>query len=259
MPGPYTRENLIRVGFGDWAGHVLRGALEGDARLTFSEEEVVELVTSWLSTPEVEQDEVGGFRAVVLPVGEEPAEGDGIVRQDGRWVASAGAGGGAVSSVAGRTGAVVLAKADVGLALVNNTADADKPVSTATQAAIDVVALSGKWKAPVKAASVANVALGAQGSRTLDGYAASSGDRVLLLVQTAGAENGIYTVGGDFALTRATDANSAAKLTGSAVRVEKGATHADKQFSLDTDDITLGTTPLVWTELPQAVENSRLV
>ena len=40
-----------------------------------------------------------------------------------------------VQSVAGRSGAVVLAKADVGLGSVDNTADASKPVSTAQAAA----------------------------------------------------------------------------------------------------------------------------
>jgi hypothetical protein len=44
---------------------------------------------------------------------------------------------GAVTSVFGRTGDVVGAKADVGLANVNNTSDAAKPVSTATQTALD--------------------------------------------------------------------------------------------------------------------------
>jgi hypothetical protein len=47
-----------------------------------------------------------------------------------------GPGGGAVASVNGRTGAVVLAKADVGLAAVDNTSDANKPVSTATATAL---------------------------------------------------------------------------------------------------------------------------
>lgn len=42
-----------------------------------------------------------------------------------------------VQSVAGRTGAVVLTKTDVGLANVDNTADASKPVSTAQQTALD--------------------------------------------------------------------------------------------------------------------------
>src|SRR5690606_21515889 len=48
-----------------------------------------------------------------------------------------GGSGGDVVSVAGRTGTVVLTKNDVGLANVDNTSDAAKPVSTATQTAIN--------------------------------------------------------------------------------------------------------------------------
>jgi hypothetical protein len=47
---------------------------------------------------------------------------------------------GPVRSVAGRTGVVTLAKADVGLGNADNTSDAAKPVSTATQAALDTKA-----------------------------------------------------------------------------------------------------------------------
>lgn len=43
----------------------------------------------------------------------------------------------AVLSVSGKTGAVALTKADVGLANVDNTSDADKPISTATQSALN--------------------------------------------------------------------------------------------------------------------------
>jgi hypothetical protein len=51
---------------------------------------------------------------------------------------NAGGGGVAgVSSVNARSGAVVLAKADVGLANVDNTSDASKPVSSATQTALN--------------------------------------------------------------------------------------------------------------------------
>lgn len=46
------------------------------------------------------------------------------------------AGGGAVTSVAGKTGVVTLDKADVGLSNVDNTSDANKPVSTAQAASI---------------------------------------------------------------------------------------------------------------------------
>lgn len=44
---------------------------------------------------------------------------------------------GPVVSVAGRTGAVTLAKSDVGLGNADNTSDAGKPISTATQSALD--------------------------------------------------------------------------------------------------------------------------
>jgi len=42
-----------------------------------------------------------------------------------------------VSSVSGRTGNIVLAKSDVGLSNVDNTSDLSKPISTATQTALD--------------------------------------------------------------------------------------------------------------------------
>lgn len=67
-----------------------------------------------------------------------------------------GGGGGAVSSVAGQTGAVVLTAADVGLPLVNNTSDADKPVSTATSAAI-TSATSGKQNTLVSGSSIKTI------------------------------------------------------------------------------------------------------
>lgn len=62
-----------------------------------------------------------------------------------------------VTSVAGRTGAVVLAKADVGLGSVDNTADSAKPVSTAQQTALNLKAnlaspaLTGTPTAPTAA------------------------------------------------------------------------------------------------------------
>ena len=63
----------------------------------------------------------------------------------------------AVATVAGRTGNVVLTKNDVGLNNVDNTSDADKPISTATQNALGLKAnaasavLTGIPKAPTAA------------------------------------------------------------------------------------------------------------
>lgn len=51
---------------------------------------------------------------------------------------NSGGGGGAVTSVNGQTGDVVLTKSSIGLSNVNNTSDANKPVSTAQQAALDL-------------------------------------------------------------------------------------------------------------------------
>lgn len=59
--------------------------------------------------------------------------GNKVLRADGQWVDPPGP----VQSVAGKTGAVTLAKADVGLSNVDNTADASKPISAAVQTALD--------------------------------------------------------------------------------------------------------------------------
>jgi hypothetical protein len=64
---------------------------------------------------------------------------------------------GAVDSVAGKTGVVTLVKGDVGLGNVDNTSDAAKPVSTATQTALNLKAnlaspaLTGTPTAPTAA------------------------------------------------------------------------------------------------------------
>jgi hypothetical protein len=52
--------------------------------------------------------------------------------------AAAAAAAAPVQSVAGKGGAVTLTKGDVGLEAVDNTSDAAKPISTATQAALDL-------------------------------------------------------------------------------------------------------------------------
>ena len=49
----------------------------------------------------------------------------------------------AVTSVAGRVGDVILSQYDVGLGNINNTSDLNKPISTATQNALDSILLSG--------------------------------------------------------------------------------------------------------------------
>lgn len=68
----------------------------------------------------------------------------------------------AVSSVAGKTGTVTLEKSDVGLANVDNTSDADKPVSTAQGQAISTAQsnAAGYTDAQIGALNKASVGLG---------------------------------------------------------------------------------------------------
>lgn len=59
---------------------------------------------------------------------------------NGEWQVSQGGGGGAVTSVNGQTGAIVLDKTWVSLGNVDNTSDLNKPISTATQTALNAKA-----------------------------------------------------------------------------------------------------------------------
>ena len=64
----------------------------------------------------------------------QPGDNISTLTNDSNFIDAAGA---PVQSVAGQTGAVTLVKGDVGLGNVDNTSDADKPVSTAQQTALD--------------------------------------------------------------------------------------------------------------------------
>lgn len=153
---------------------------------------------------------------------------------------------------------LALTKTDVGLSNVDNTADADKPVSTAQGAAISTAqtnaqtyadgivnsALAGlKWKDPVRVATTANITL--SGTQTIDGVALSVSDRVLVKNQSTQSQNGIYLVAAG-AWTRSTDADTAAELQSATVPVSEGTTNADTTWRQTTDNITIGSSNIVW-------------
>ncbi|MGK7727192.1 hypothetical protein ACSQ8B_14040 [Marinovum sp. F03] len=95
---------------------------------------------------------------------------------------------------------------------------------------------------PVAVATTANITL--SGEQTLDTDVTTSTSRVLVKDQTDASENGIY-VSAAGAWARATDANTAAKISEKAVLVEGGATHGGQVWgtyfaadgTLDTDDM----------------------
>lgn len=131
-----------------------------------------------------------------------------------------------------------------------NFADGVSPSDAATKQQLDNVAAGQAWKQPVRAASTVNVTLasGVANGSALDGVTLATGDRVLLKNQTAGAENGIYTVNASGAPTRGTDADTAAELVNATVYVRQGSTQADQAFVQTVDPITLGTTALTWAQ-----------
>ncbi len=131
-----------------------------------------------------------------------------------------------------------VSKSMVGLGNVDNTSDANKPVSTATQTALDAkLSLSGgtmtgaltlsgaptqdahaatkayvdnvtsgiNFHQPVRVATTGNITL--SGTQTIDGVAVIAGDRVLVKDQTTQTQNGIYVVASG-SWTRATDADN---------------------------------------------------
>jgi len=93
----------------------------------------------------VASDSNKGWYYVVSVAGATPVSGVSDW-EIGDWLVSNGTSWGKVdnsdkvSSVAGKTGAVTLSKTDVGLGNVDNTSDVNKPVSTATQTALDLKA-----------------------------------------------------------------------------------------------------------------------
>lgn len=132
-----------------------------------------------------------------------------------------------------------------------NLLDPVNPQDAATKNYVDAVKQALEIKDSVRVATTANITL--SGTQTIDGVAVIAGDRVLVKDQTTGQDNGIYVVSAT-AWTRSSDANTNAEVTaGMFVFVEEGTANGDNGYVLTTNNpITLGTTPLVFTQFSGA-------
>lgn len=125
-----------------------------------------------------------------------------------------------VISVAARTGAVVLTKTDVGLANVDNTSDVNKPVSTATQTALNLKAnlaspaLTGTPTAPTATAGTNTTQLATTAFVTAAVTAGGSGT-TNLGVTTAASTTTITSSTGTSAVIPAATTSLAGVLTAS--------------------------------------------
>jgi hypothetical protein len=173
-----------------------------------------------------------------------------------------------------------VSKSMVGLGNVDNTSDANKPVSTATQTALDAkLSLSGgtmtgaltlsgaptqdahaatkayvdnvtagiNFHQPVRVATTGNITL--SGTQTIDGVSVVAGDRVLVKDQTDQKTNGIYVVASG-SWTRATDADNtpSGELAGGDFSlVLEGTVNAGYGYVCsNTSAITIGTTNITY-------------
>lgn len=101
------------------------------------------------------------------------------------------------------------------------------------------------FKHSVQAATTTNIAL--SGLQSVDGVSLGAGARVLVKNQTAGKDNGLYTVAAG-TWKRCPDADTNAKVTpGLLVLVERGAVNGDSAWQMVTDaPVTLGVTTLIF-------------
>lgn len=148
--------------------------------------------------------------------------------------------------------------ADFAANVIDNDANLAAASATriATQQAVKTYvdnAVQGlSWKQAVRAATTVTgtLATAFANGQAIDGVTLATNDRILIKNQAAGAENGIYIVQASGAPVRATDANTAAEITGATVFVSEGTANADKVFTNTTNaPITLGTTALVFAEI----------
>ena len=149
------------------------------------------------------------------------------------------------------------------------SAETARDAALAAQAAAEVSAGAISWKAPVLAATTANLAttysngssgVGAtltatsNGAIALDGISPVVNDRVLVKDQTAAAQNGTYIVttkgtgSAAFVLTRASAMNTYAEFISAIVPVSQGTASADKSYICTSDaGGTIGTTAITFT------------
>jgi hypothetical protein len=140
------------------------------------------------------------------------------------------------------------------LAMGSNYVTMDSAPVSDTQAAnkayVDAVAAGLSWKTAVKAATTTNVDISTdlENGDTLDGVTLTTGDRVLVKNQSAGADNGIYIVQATGAASRASDADTAIELDSATVFVQQGTVNADTGWTQTATIVTVGVTAQVWVQ-----------
>lgn len=136
-------------------------------------------------------------------------------------------------------------------------------VPTGSLAITPFTEMTKPGKAPVRAASTANVALPPGGTTlTVDGVTMANGDRVLLKDQTTLADRGVYVVDGigtSVILTRSLDSNTGSLLNGFEVTVTEGTLNASTKWVMlpTANPIVVGTTQIGMSRIYPEARGSR--
>ena len=168
---------------------------------------------------------------------------------------------------------------DVASKRITNVAEPTQSTDAATKNYVDAVKTGLDVKDSVRVATTANLTAtyangssgvgatltnsGTQAALTVDSIVLSVGDRILVKDQTAGLQNGIYTVTNtgsvstNWVLTRATDTDSNTPVVevgpGMFTFVEEGTNNADNGFvCTNNGTITIGTTAITWVQFSGA-------
>lgn len=105
-------------------------------------------------------------------------------------------------------------------------------------------------KTPCRRVATSNVDIATGGIVSIDGGNTVNNDRILLVGQTAPAENGIYICNSAGAWSRASDANVVSEVRGSFVSVWQGTTYGSSLWFTDfKQGNTLGTTAMNWYQI----------